>query len=124
MPEGLASTVQKTPSPFACKIFDVASPSAQFFGGKVFLVGDAQTTLRPNTGMGSGHAAHDCNVLERVIEGKKTPEEWERKVLRWSAAQRKYAEVIVCYAMVAKLQALWHGLGWLLLLLCQKLGLA
>lgn len=124
LPEGIASIVQKTPSPFACKIFHVASPKAQFFGGKVFLVGDGQTALKPNIGMSTSHAAHDCNRLEQVIEGKKTPEEWEKMVLRWSAAQRKYAEVIVSYGLGTKLQTLWNALSWLLLLLRQKLGLA
>jgi len=124
MSEGLASIMDKTSSPFLTKCSEVNVPRAQFFGGKMFLVGDAQTTLRPNVGMGSAHAAYDCNALEQVVVGKKTPEQWEKMVLRWSAAKQKYAQAIACYGLGTKLQTLWHALGWLLLLVRQKLGMA
>ncbi|KAF2643544.1 FAD/NAD(P)-binding domain-containing protein [Massarina eburnea CBS 473.64] len=102
LPEGLAEIVKQSTSPFITKVFDVVSPKALFFSGKVFLVGDAQATIRPNIGLGSTHAAHDCNNLERFIEGKITAEEWEKAVLRYSAVQA----------------------SWLLLMLAQKTGLA
>ncbi|KAF3035817.1 hypothetical protein E8E12_005542 [Didymella heteroderae] len=91
LPLGLAAIVSQSKAPFVTKVYDVASTKASFFGGKVFLVGDAQTTLRPNVGMGTTHAANDCNELEKVIDGSATPEQWERAVLRWGAAQRRFA---------------------------------
>jgi 2-polyprenyl-6-methoxyphenol hydroxylase-like FAD-dependent oxidoreductase len=124
MSEGLASIMDKTSSPFLTKCSEVYVPRTQFFGGKLFLVGDAQTTLRPNIGMSSAHAAYDCIALEQVIEGKKTPEQWEQMVLRWSALKRKYGQVIACYGLGTKMQAIWHAFGWLLLMVRQKLGMA
>ncbi|KAL1656231.1 hypothetical protein SLS61_001304 [Didymella pomorum] len=87
LPPGLAAIVSSSKAPFVTKVYDVTSTKASFFGGKVFLVGDAQTTLRPNVGMGTTHAANDCNELEKVIEGSVTSEQWERVVLSY---QRVY----------------------------------
>lgn len=124
MSEGLAAIVCKTSMPFLSKCYEVTVPRAQFFGRKVFLVSDAQTTLRANIGMSSGHAAFDCKTLEQVIEGRKTAEDREKAVLRWSAGQGKYSQAIASYEFGSKFQTLWHALGWIFLLLRQKLGLA
>ena len=58
--------LEKTKSPFVTKVYDISSTKASFYGGKVFLVGDALFTLRPNVGMGTTHAAYDCEMLEQV----------------------------------------------------------
>jgi 2-polyprenyl-6-methoxyphenol hydroxylase-like FAD-dependent oxidoreductase len=61
-------------TPFLTKVFDATCSQALFFSGKVFLIGDAQITLRPNIGMSTTHAANDCNELEKVLEGTTTPQ--------------------------------------------------
>lgn len=123
LPAGLAAIVQRTKAPFVTKIYDAASAKACFFNGTVFLVGDAQITLRPNIGMGATHAANDCNELEKVILGTITPEQWERAVLRWGAAQRRFAMMISAWVLGTKLSVLWAGLCWLGLLLGQRVGI-
>jgi 2-polyprenyl-6-methoxyphenol hydroxylase-like FAD-dependent oxidoreductase len=122
--EGHAEIVKQTTSPFVTKVFDVSSPKALFMGGKVFLVGDAQVTIRPNVGLGSTHAAHDCNTLEKVIERKITPEQWEKTVLRYGASQSRYGLVISSYGLGTKSALLWNACCWLLLMLGQKIGFA
>lgn len=124
LPEGLAAIVQGTTSPFLTKVYDVMSTKASFFSGKLFLVGDAQTTLRPNVGMSTTHAAYDCNELEKIIEGQSTPEQWERAVLKWAAAQRRFAMTISSYGLGTKLNVLWNAICWLSLLVAQKVGIA
>ncbi|KAF3052059.1 hypothetical protein E8E11_006524 [Didymella keratinophila] len=79
LPPGLAAIVSSSKAPFVTKVYDVISTKASFFGDKVFFVGDAQTTLRPNAGMGTTHATNDCNKLEKVIEENATPEQRERQ---------------------------------------------
>jgi len=123
LPEGIAAIVKGTSSPFVTKVYDVVSTRATFFDGKLFLVGDAQMTLRPNTGMSTTHAAHDCNELEKVIQGKLTPKQWERSVLRWGAAQRRFAMTVSAYGLSTKLAAFWNALCWIGLLVGQKIGL-
>jgi 2-polyprenyl-6-methoxyphenol hydroxylase-like FAD-dependent oxidoreductase len=123
LPPGLAAIVSSSKAPFVTKVYDVTSTKASFFGGKVFLVGDAQTTLRPNVGMGTTHAANDCNELEKVIEGNATPEQWEIAVLRWGAAQRRFAMAISAYTLGTRLDVVWAGLCWLGLLLGQSVGI-
>lgn len=123
LPEGLAEIVKASNSPFLSKIYDVASTKAVFLDGKLFLVGDAQTTLRPNTGMGTTHAAHDCNELEKVIQGKLSPAQWERSVLMWAAVKRRFAMLASAYGLSTKLGILWNAVCWIGLLLGQKVGL-
>jgi 2-polyprenyl-6-methoxyphenol hydroxylase-like FAD-dependent oxidoreductase len=122
LPEGLAAIVQGTKAPFLTKVYDATCPKASFMNGRVFLVGDAQITLRPNIAMSSTHAAVDCNELEKVIEGKSTPEQWERAVLKWGAAQRRFAMTISAYGLGTWPSVLSNALGWLGLLLGQKIG--
>lgn len=122
LPPGLAAIVRQSRAPFVTKVYDVAAPQASFFRGKVFLVGDAQTTLRPNVGMGTTHAANDCNELEKVIRGTATPRQWETAVLRWAAAQRRFAVAISAYTLGTTLDVIWAGLCWLGLLLGQTVG--
>ena len=124
LPEGLATIVKKSPRPLVTKVYTGASPKALFLGGKVFVVGDAQNTLRPNTGMSGTHAAFDCNTLEHVIEGKMTPEEWETTVLQWAATQHRFAAIVSSYGLYTSLSVVWNAGCWLLLLLGQKIGLA
>lgn len=123
LPPGLAAIVQQSKAPFVTKVYDVTSTKASFFNGKVFLIGDAQTTLRPNVGMGTMHAANDCNELEKVIQGTATPEQWERAVLRWGAAQQRFAMAISGYTLGTRLDMVWAGLCWLGLLLGQSVGI-
>ncbi|KAH7408073.1 hypothetical protein DE146DRAFT_645177 [Phaeosphaeria sp. MPI-PUGE-AT-0046c] len=123
LPEGIATIVQRTTAPFITKVFDSKCAKASFFNGKLFLVGDAQITLRPNIGMSTTHAANDCNELEKVIEGIATPQQWERVVLRWGAAQQRFAMTISAYGLESKLSALQNGVFWLGLLLGQQIGL-
>lgn len=63
-PPGIVAMLEKTKSPFVTKVYDVTSTKASFHEGKVFLVGDAPFTLRPNVGMSTTHAAYDCEMLE------------------------------------------------------------
>jgi 2-polyprenyl-6-methoxyphenol hydroxylase-like FAD-dependent oxidoreductase len=123
LPEGIAAIVQGTTAPFITKVFDATCTKASFLEGKLFLVGDAQITLRPNIGMSTTHAANDCNELEKVIEGTSTPQQWETAVLRWGAAQRRFAMTISAYGLESKLSAVRNGVSWLGLLLAQQIGL-
>lgn len=95
--QGHAEIVKHASAPFVTKAFDVASPKALFMGGKVFLVGDAQVTLRPNVGLGSTHAAHDCNWLEKVVDGGITADEWEKGVVEVCGGS---VEVCSCHCFV------------------------
>jgi 2-polyprenyl-6-methoxyphenol hydroxylase-like FAD-dependent oxidoreductase len=123
LPEGLAAIVRATRTPFLTKIYEVAATKASFMKGKVFLVGDAQVTLRPNIAMSSTHAAVDCNELEKVIEGTSTSEQWEGAVLKWGAAQRRFAMTISAYGLGTWPSVAWNGMCWLGLLAGQRLGM-
>lgn len=124
MPEGIAAIVQKTETPFVTKIYDVASTNAVFFGGKLFVVGDALMTLRPNVGLSTSQAAYHCGLLEKVLEKKMTPEQWNRAVLKYGNAQRRFAIAVSSYGLGTKVDLVWNACSWLFLLLGQKLGIA
>ncbi|KAL1612161.1 hypothetical protein SLS60_000385 [Paraconiothyrium brasiliense] len=123
LPVGLAEVVSKTTRPFLTKIYDVTSSRILFFDNKLYVVGDAAMSIRPNVGMSTQLAAYDCNMLERVVEGKITPSQWERAVLRYRYAQRRFGLTMAAYGLRSKFAAVWEGLKWLLLLLLQKVGI-
>ncbi|KAK7753867.1 hypothetical protein SLS62_004233 [Diatrype stigma] len=89
--------LQKTSNPFVTKIHDAICTTASFYDGKVVLVGDAFTTLRPHLGAATEQAAFHSNMLEEVYHGKKTPEEWSFGVRRF--AQR----IILLNKIIAEL---------------------
>lgn len=89
--------LQKTSSPFVTKVRDAICTTANFHDGKVVLVGDAFTTLRPHLGAATEQAAFHSNTLEVVYNGKKTPEEWSFGVRRF--AQR----IILVNKIIAEL---------------------
>jgi 2-polyprenyl-6-methoxyphenol hydroxylase-like FAD-dependent oxidoreductase len=122
LPAGLATIVENSRAPFVTKTYDVMTNKAIFFGGKVFMVGDAQVTIRPNVGMGSTHAAHDILNLEKVIEGTSTPEQWERVCLAWDAAQRRFAMAVTSYGLESTSALIWNGIAYFGLLAGQKVG--
>ena len=68
--------------PFLQVISDMSCPRAAFHDGRVLLVGDALTLLRPHTGKASSTAASHCLLLDKWLEGVLTTEEWESACLR------------------------------------------
>jgi 2-polyprenyl-6-methoxyphenol hydroxylase-like FAD-dependent oxidoreductase len=122
LPAGLATIVQNSRAPFVTKIYDVMTNKATFFDGKVFMIGDAQVTIRPNVGMGTTHAANDILELEKVIEGTATAEQWEKTCLAWDAAQRRFAMAVTSYGLDSTPSLIWNGLAYFGLLAGQKIG--
>ncbi|KAI1365828.1 FAD binding domain protein [Xylaria arbuscula] len=76
--------LEKTPNPFVTKIRDAVCTTATFHGGRVALVGDAFTTLRPHLGAATEQAAFHSNTLEAVYRGEKTPDEWSQDARRFA----------------------------------------
>jgi hypothetical protein len=72
--------LQKTTDPFVTKVRDVECSSASFYDGRVILVGDAFSTLRPHLGLATEQAALHCNALADVYQGIKTKSSWDRDV--------------------------------------------
>jgi hypothetical protein len=57
------------------------------------------------------------------MEGRLTPEQWESSVLRWGAAQRRFAMAVSAYGLGTKLATLGNALSWVGLPIGQKTGL-
>ncbi|KAL9116206.1 MAG: hypothetical protein Q9227_000577 [Pyrenula ochraceoflavens] len=123
LPPGLAAILHQTRAPFVTKIFDVASPNAVFCNGKVFIVGDALFTIRPNVGLSTNQAAYHCRLMEKVVQGEMTAEAWNRAVLRYGNTQSRWAFVVTSYALGTKFELARSACSWLLYTLGQKLGI-
>ncbi|MCJ1390653.1 hypothetical protein MMC18_003514 [Xylographa bjoerkii] len=76
--------IDKIASPFVHKITDYYSPEAAFMGGKVMLVGDAAALLRPHIAFSTNQAAYQCKLLEKVVKGEMSREEWNWHVTRFT----------------------------------------
>ncbi|KAI0470035.1 FAD binding domain protein [Xylariaceae sp. FL0804] len=75
-----AELLNKTANPFITKIRDVSADRACFYEGKVVLVGDAFSALRPQIGAATEQAALHSNTLEEIYRGAKTHNEWEKHI--------------------------------------------
>ncbi|KAI0474594.1 hypothetical protein F4859DRAFT_521703 [Xylaria cf. heliscus] len=72
--------IQEIASPFVHLITDFCSPRAAFSGGKVLMVGDASTLLRPHIAFSTNQAAYHALLTEKLVTGRITAEEWEYQV--------------------------------------------
>ena len=89
--------VNKTAEPFISTVNDCASTKASFFDGKLLLVGEALTLLRPHTGMSFDHAAVNCLLLQRVLKGEMSMVQWEKEVLRYAEKTRLLSACVGSY---------------------------
>ena len=67
--------------PFIQVITDAYSPRAVFYNGRVLLLGDALTLLRPHAGTGIQQLATHCLELERVFRRETSIQQWEKECL-------------------------------------------
>ncbi|KAI0389168.1 FAD binding domain protein [Xylariaceae sp. FL0594] len=80
MAEPVADLLFKTDSPFVTKVNDVLCTTPSFHEGRVVLVGDALTTIRPHIGHSAEQAAFHTLSLAKVWQGEKTQAAWSREV--------------------------------------------
>jgi len=84
LPPQFSELVQKTRQPFVQAITDVLSSNNVFMDGKVWLVGDAVVGLRPHTAAGTSQAAMHALLLNQLMNGEMSLEEWKKKTIRWA----------------------------------------
>ena len=82
LPAPFAELINGITRPFITAISDISSPQASFFDGKILLVGDALTLLRPHMARATNQAGLHCLLLEEHLKGKMSIKEWEKKVLQ------------------------------------------
>ncbi|KAL8895743.1 MAG: hypothetical protein Q9207_008037 [Kuettlingeria erythrocarpa] len=89
--------VNKTSEPFISTVNDCTATQASFFDGRLLLVGEALTLLRPHTGMSFNHAAVSCLLLKKVLTGEIDMVQWEREVLQYRERTMLLAIVVGSY---------------------------
>jgi hypothetical protein len=115
-------------SPFVNLITDYCSPRSCFLGGRVLLVGDASSLLRPHIAFSTNQAAYQTLLTERMVRGEISPTMWEYQVtkathLHWRRSvwfgeffQKPFHVSIrsaVCYWITAALARFRTWMGWL-----------
>lgn len=83
LPEPFKEVMSGIAQPFIQVITDYHSPQASFGEGRVLLVGDAITLLRPHIAFSTNQAAFDCHSVERLVKGEITADDWEKEVVRF-----------------------------------------
>ena len=89
--------VNKTTQPFISTVNDCVATQASFFDGKLLVVGEALTLLRPHTGMSFNHAAVSCLLLEKVLKGDINIKQWEEQVLQYREKAMLLSITAGCY---------------------------
>ncbi|KAI0545492.1 FAD binding domain protein [Xylaria curta] len=75
-----ADLIRTAKSPFVTKVNDVLCTESSFFNHRVFLVGDASTSVRPHLPASTDHAAWQCLSLAKVFSGELTQRRRSRDV--------------------------------------------
>lgn len=114
--------INKTTEPFISTVRDCASPRASFFDGRLLLVGEALTLMRPHTGMSFSHAAVNCLLLQ-VFEGEISLADWEKEVLQYAERTRLQSMVMGNYFQFGVLSPtfLFSLVSWIFALARQQL---
>ncbi|KAH8896855.1 FAD binding domain-containing protein [Thozetella sp. PMI_491] len=73
--------ISKTSQPFVTKVNDMHCKIPSFYDGRVVLVGDAMTAIRPHSAIASDHAATHCSLLSKVWRNEMSMAMWDRAVL-------------------------------------------
>lgn len=81
LPPQFAEIVCKTQQPFVQAVTDVLSPTNEYLGGKVLLIGDALAGFRPHTVASTSQACLDAMLLADYFAGKLSREEWRRQTM-------------------------------------------
>ncbi|KAH0842330.1 hypothetical protein AYO21_00052 [Fonsecaea monophora] len=68
LPPQMSEMVEKTKKPFVQCITDVITPTNDFYGGKVVLIGDALAGFRPHTVASTSQAAFDVLMLVEYLK--------------------------------------------------------
>lgn len=84
LPPQFAELVCKAKRPFVQAVTDVISPSHEFLGGKVVLIGDALAGFRPHTVASTSQATYDAMLYADFVEGKVSREEWKRMTMGYA----------------------------------------
>ncbi|KAL8831190.1 MAG: hypothetical protein Q9191_001002 [Dirinaria sp. TL-2023a] len=84
LPAPFAELIIKTQQPFVQCITDVNTPRACHLDGKLLFVGDALCTFRPHVGSSTNQAALNALLLESVMAGEMTLQQWEDECLDYA----------------------------------------
>lgn len=88
LPAPFAELMHGITTPFVTAISDVNSPQASFFDGRILLVGDALTLLRPHIARATNSAGLHCLLLEKHLKGEMSMLDWEMKVLQYARVNK------------------------------------
>lgn len=89
LPPQFAEIVRTTKKPFVQAVTDVISPTNEYLGGKVILLGDALAGFRPHTVASTSQAAFDAMILADMIRGDVSREEWKKQTMAYARTIQK-----------------------------------
>lgn len=121
LPAPFAELVNKTTQPFITTVTDIASPRASFLDGKMLLVGDALVPFRPHVACSTNQAAWNALLLEKLLAGEITTEQWERQVMGYAHLTRLRSITWGSWYQVGYLAFAFSELRYLAALATQKL---
>lgn len=123
MPPPYVELVEKTRTPFVTKINDAASPSADFFGGRLLLVGDALAAFRPHVALSTNQAALHARLTEEMERGEIGADEWSSEALRYARVTGLASVAAGVFGLGSRMELVVCVVRLVLVILGQKLGL-
>ena len=85
-PVPFAELIEKTKQPFIQAITDIGIAQPCHFGGKLLFAGDALSTFRPHVGSSTNQAALNALLLEKVMIGEVSLQQWEQQCLDYAGS--------------------------------------
>lgn len=89
-------------TPLLSAIYSFENVKSSFFGGKLLLVGEAYTQVRPHLGASCDIAAMQALNLPRVLSGEMNICEWESMVAQHAKQKMISSEATGTFAMTGK----------------------
>jgi hypothetical protein len=88
--------------PFLSIITSSENGKAAFMGGKLLLVLEAFTQIRPHLGLSSNLAAFQALELVNVLNGDKSVDEWEQDVVEYGQEFALRSKAVGHFGMTGK----------------------
>ena len=121
LPAPFINVISKVSQPFVQRITDMEQASkASFFGGKLFIAGDALSQFRPHIASSTNQAALNALLLEKYLLGEISAEEREVQCLDYATATStksvawgtinqhgKFASLVAIATCVQALAMIW-----------------
>ena len=115
--------VSATKEPFISTVRDCYTPSLCLLGGRLVLVGESASMIRPHAGSAIEQCATQCLLMRKALRGLISFQDWEEGVKKARTQARLFSRSIGDYYLASRPRFLISLAAYIMFLIWQKLTL-